>query len=252
MKEGEGSSTIALTINRSQSLLTTNARLPVLAPPRAERIRLEALLADVWSRDILPLPGISNRSRNEHLVRASSVMRKLSVASLAGPFRKRSGSIGLSIKVPECSASHPALENDICSSRSSEECPPRAAVSQSMPMEQDAALPKRRRTTLYKRRNKTSQSDCTSSYGTVRRLQSLDVLQSTPSTGQLRRGTTSTLRTPSSSLILTAPRMYDASHTEVKPDCCTTDDKFSRPKRWTQVGVPKNSGKKHGFQGLFQ
>jgi hypothetical protein len=114
MKEGENSA-MAMTINRSQSLLTTNARLPVLAPPRTERIRLEALLADVWSRDILPLPGISNRSRNEHLVRASSVMRKLSVASLAGPFRKRSGSIGHSIKVPECSAGDPALENDVCS-----------------------------------------------------------------------------------------------------------------------------------------
>ncbi|KAI1263023.1 Dbl homology domain-containing protein [Xylariaceae sp. FL1019] len=85
---------LALPINRSQSLLTTTARIPVLAPPRAERARLEALLADVWSRDILPFPGMALRSRSEHLVRsgASTVMRKLSVAGLAHPFTKRSSS----------------------------------------------------------------------------------------------------------------------------------------------------------------
>ncbi|KAI0911815.1 hypothetical protein F4823DRAFT_584306 [Ustulina deusta] len=81
-------------INRSQSLLTTNSRIPVLAPSRAERARLEALLADVWSRKILPYPGITSRSRNEHRVRssASTMMRKLSAASLTNPFAKRSAS----------------------------------------------------------------------------------------------------------------------------------------------------------------
>jgi hypothetical protein len=81
-------------INRSQSLLTTN-RIPVLAPSRAERIRLEALLADVWTRDVLPYPGMTGRARGEHLVRASasSMMRKLSVASIASNFTKRSGSM---------------------------------------------------------------------------------------------------------------------------------------------------------------
>jgi hypothetical protein len=81
-------------INRSQSLLTTN-RIPVLAASRADRIRLEALLSDVWSRDILPFPGINGRVRNEHVVRASasSMMRKLSVASMASNFTKRSGSM---------------------------------------------------------------------------------------------------------------------------------------------------------------
>ncbi|KAI1756521.1 Dbl homology domain-containing protein [Xylaria castorea] len=81
-------------INRSQSLLTTNSRIPVLAPPRTERVRLEALLADVWSRKVLPYPGITSRSRNEHRVRssASTMMRKLSAASLTNPFAKRSAS----------------------------------------------------------------------------------------------------------------------------------------------------------------
>ncbi|KAK3984694.1 hypothetical protein QBC44DRAFT_345861 [Cladorrhinum sp. PSN332] len=82
-------------INRSQSLLTTNARVPVLAPSRGERARLEALLSDVWTRDILPFPGITARSRSEHLVRssASSVMRKLSVVGIASSFTKRSASL---------------------------------------------------------------------------------------------------------------------------------------------------------------
>ncbi|KAI1661329.1 Dbl homology domain-containing protein [Daldinia decipiens] len=79
-------------INRSQSLLTTNSRIPVLTPSRGERARLEALLADVWSRKVLPFPGITYRSKSEHLVRssASTVMRKLSVASITSSFTKRS------------------------------------------------------------------------------------------------------------------------------------------------------------------
>lgn len=78
-------------INRSQSLLTTN-RIPVLAPPRAERARLENLLRDVWTRDVLPFPGMTSRVRTEHIVRnsAHSMMRKLSVASIASNFSKRS------------------------------------------------------------------------------------------------------------------------------------------------------------------
>lgn len=80
-------------MNRSQSLLTTN-RILVLAPPRAERVRLENLLSDVWTREILPFPGMAGRTRSEHFVRASasSMIRKLSVASIAGNFTKRSAS----------------------------------------------------------------------------------------------------------------------------------------------------------------
>ncbi|KAI1333382.1 Dbl homology domain-containing protein [Xylariaceae sp. FL0255] len=93
--------TLPLPINRSQSLLTTN-RIPVLAPPRAERIRLEALLADVWSRKSLPFPGFTSRSRSENLVRnsASTMMRKLSVASLTNPFTKRASSSANSNRKP--------------------------------------------------------------------------------------------------------------------------------------------------------
>ncbi|KAK1969898.1 RhoGEF domain-containing protein [Colletotrichum sublineola] len=82
-------------IKRSQSLLTTNPRIPILAPPRGERARLEALMSDIWSRDVLPFPGMTGRSRSEHLVRssASTMMRKLSVASIASSFAKRSNSV---------------------------------------------------------------------------------------------------------------------------------------------------------------
>lgn len=79
-------------VNRSQSLLGTN-RIPVLAPSRAERVRLERLLSDVWTKQILPYPGMTGRARSEHIVRssASSMMRKLSVASITSNFTKRPG-----------------------------------------------------------------------------------------------------------------------------------------------------------------
>lgn len=97
-------------INRSQSLLTTTTRIPILAPPRGDRARIEALLSDVWSRKILPFPGITPRSRSEHLVRASAstMMRKLSVASITNSFAKRSGSSASmsTMKASEESAHH--------------------------------------------------------------------------------------------------------------------------------------------------
>ncbi|KAG8675384.1 hypothetical protein FPOAC1_001362 [Fusarium poae] len=79
-------------LNRSQSLLATRkARTPVLVPSRSERARLEILVADVWSHGVLPLPGMTNVARNEQAIRrsASTVMRKLSVSSMA----RRSGSV---------------------------------------------------------------------------------------------------------------------------------------------------------------
>ncbi|KAF9771742.1 hypothetical protein IL306_010606 [Fusarium sp. DS 682] len=65
--------------------------MPVLVPSRSERARLEVLLSDVWSQDVLPLPSMTNIARNERIIRrsASTVMRKLSVSSMT----KRSGSL---------------------------------------------------------------------------------------------------------------------------------------------------------------
>ncbi|KAL8745654.1 MAG: hypothetical protein Q9190_002231 [Brigantiaea leucoxantha] len=77
-------------IERSKSLLSADY-IPILAPQRANRVRMEASLVNVWTRDLLPYPGMA-MSRGEHTVRgsASSVMRKLSKASIAGSFSKRS------------------------------------------------------------------------------------------------------------------------------------------------------------------
>lgn len=94
LRDHSNNSSTAMAVNRSHSLLTTATRIPVLAPPRGERARLEALLSDVWSREVLPFPRMTVKSRGENLVRssASTVIRKLSVASFASSFTKRSAS----------------------------------------------------------------------------------------------------------------------------------------------------------------
>ncbi|CVK83039.1 uncharacterized protein FMAN_00653 [Fusarium mangiferae] len=56
-------------LHRSQSLLSTKVRTPVLVPSRSERARLEVLLSDVWSQDVLPLPSMTNIARNEQMIR---------------------------------------------------------------------------------------------------------------------------------------------------------------------------------------
>lgn len=79
-------------LSRSQSLLSTN-RVLILAPKRGERLRMEHALTDVWTRDLLPYPGMSP-NRGENLIRtsASSMMRKLSRATMSNSFTKRSTS----------------------------------------------------------------------------------------------------------------------------------------------------------------
>lgn len=79
-------------VTRSQSHMSSNL-VQILAPRRAERMRLENTLEDVWTKDNLPFPGMSNR-RYENQIRASanSVMRKLSMASIASNFSRRSPS----------------------------------------------------------------------------------------------------------------------------------------------------------------
>ncbi|ATZ45928.1 hypothetical protein BCIN_01g06240 [Botrytis cinerea B05.10] len=103
------SSASQLSINRSQSLAGPH-RPTVLAPPRTERVRLETLLADVWTRDIIPYPGMGSRAHREHTVRASasSMMRKISHASIYS-ITKRSGSIASLHKSAE---DHTATELD--------------------------------------------------------------------------------------------------------------------------------------------
>jgi RhoGEF domain len=80
-------------IKRSHSHLTTN-RPVVLSPKRSERARLEAMLSDIWTKDKLPYPGMI-ASRGGQIIRASagSLVRKLSLASIHGPFSRRSASL---------------------------------------------------------------------------------------------------------------------------------------------------------------
>jgi hypothetical protein len=80
-------------IYRLKSLLTTQ-RMVVLAPKRSERIRLEYALGDVWTRDTLPYPGMTT-TRSSQIIRASagSLVRKFSLASMHGPFARRSMSL---------------------------------------------------------------------------------------------------------------------------------------------------------------
>ncbi|QSZ30098.1 hypothetical protein DSL72_004618 [Monilinia vaccinii-corymbosi] len=87
------SSASQISMNRSQSLAGQH-RLMILAPPRAERVYLENVLAEVWTRDIIPFPGLSLKPHKEHAVRASasSMMRKISHASISS-ITKRSSSM---------------------------------------------------------------------------------------------------------------------------------------------------------------
>ncbi|TGO46748.1 hypothetical protein BOTNAR_0567g00020 [Botryotinia narcissicola] len=103
------SSASQLSINRSQSLAGPH-RPTILAPSRTERVRLETLLADAWTRDIIPYPGMGSRPHREHTVRASasSMMRKISHASISS-ITKRLGSIASLHKSAE---DHTATELD--------------------------------------------------------------------------------------------------------------------------------------------
>ena len=84
-------------LSRSQSLLSTH-RIPILAPKRAERQRLETAMADVWTRDRLPFPGMTG-NRGSYLIQrsATSVMRKISKASMTTTSTKRTVSTYISI-----------------------------------------------------------------------------------------------------------------------------------------------------------
>ena len=81
-REGQDSPKPAsASFNRSASLLITS-RIPVLCPERVDRVRLEHALEDVWTKDMLPFPGMTiHRMGNFVRVSKKSVMRKLSKAS---------------------------------------------------------------------------------------------------------------------------------------------------------------------------
>lgn len=80
-------------VSRSQSLMASN-RVMVLAPKRTERTRMEHQLASVWTRELLPYPGMGGQ-RGENVIRnsASTIFRRLRGASLSSTFTKQSTSV---------------------------------------------------------------------------------------------------------------------------------------------------------------
>ncbi|KAL9601799.1 MAG: hypothetical protein Q9219_002289 [cf. Caloplaca sp. 3 TL-2023] len=91
-KDKDENDLVFSSIGRSKSAMTVN-RIPILAPKRSDRSRMESSLSDVWSRDRLPFPGMSTH-KGDHPLRASasSMMRRLSRASISSTFSKRSTS----------------------------------------------------------------------------------------------------------------------------------------------------------------
>ena len=76
-------------LGRSHSVLSTNSRVPILAPRRAERVQIEHDMLDVWTQELLPYPGMEFQHLDDHIrASASSVLRKLSRSSLAASLRK--------------------------------------------------------------------------------------------------------------------------------------------------------------------
>jgi hypothetical protein len=83
----------SLHIPRSQSVATPS-HVQTLAPRRADRARLEAILSDVWTKHLIPFPGMTIGRSEQIRGSANHVIRKFSMASITSNFSssKRSGS----------------------------------------------------------------------------------------------------------------------------------------------------------------
>jgi hypothetical protein len=74
---------------RSKSHMSSN-NIPTLAPRRIDRSKIESNISDVWTKSTLPYPSMGGRRVDPIRASANSVMRKLSMASIASNFSKRS------------------------------------------------------------------------------------------------------------------------------------------------------------------
>ncbi|KAI3328870.1 Dbl homology domain-containing protein [Xylariaceae sp. AK1471] len=249
------SSNLPSSINRSQSLLTTNSRIPVLAPPRAERARLEALLADVWSRKILPFPGMTTRSRSEHLVRssASTMMRKLSAASLSNPFAKRSASTANLLHTDIEDNDQLPHVNGFLDSLISVNCdaltPSRTEVMEGGPVQRLPIIRDEMERTSSNSSCSSEAADGTTSNGTVRRIDMANVeaiwgdekglSMPSPRTrsrhGGHRQQRSPSTKSTSCSCSVEAGKLYHApGSADSARDCLDTPRSSSR---WTRVGA---------------
>ena len=77
---GDPATNISESVGRSQSLLSMS-KVPLLSPSRADRYRIEQTMASVWTRDLLPYPGMVGHRRGSLIASATMVMRKFSRAS---------------------------------------------------------------------------------------------------------------------------------------------------------------------------
>lgn len=90
LKEHVEDQTSILALKRSQSLITEMGHSAILMPRRSDRMRVEQQMFDVWSKEFLSYPAMSD-SRDRSIRRsASNAMRKLSRGSLTGSLGKRS------------------------------------------------------------------------------------------------------------------------------------------------------------------
>lgn len=261
------STNLPSSINRSQSLLTTNSRIPVLAPPRAERARLEILLADVWSRKVLPYPGITSRSRSEHRVRssASTMMRKLSVASLTNPFAKRSTSTS-SLFHTEDNEQMPHVDkflNSLVSVNCDALAPSRTEVQVGVPTKRLPIIRDEIERSSSGSSSSSKEVDETTSNGTVRRINMSEI---EAIWGDEKGSSTSSLRTSSRhgihphkvpspatsspySCSVEAGKPYQTSQSvDAVGDCISTPRSSSR---WTRVGAINRGLQALGSRSFF-
>lgn len=82
------SSAATLPLSRSKSVASAGY-IPVLCPRRTDRVQLEAVLADAWTKDMLPYPGMK-QTENAFRASAHHLMRKLSMASISSTFSRKS------------------------------------------------------------------------------------------------------------------------------------------------------------------
>lgn len=212
----------------------------MLAPPRGERARLEALLSDVWSREILPFPGMTMKSRSENLVRssASTVMRKLSVASFASSFTKRSASSAQKNQSTENIAMETIKCRDIRSPMDS------ITNDDACIGEEAGRKAKRQRTAKEHVSMGTAARGLKEVPGSLRRR---EVRKNTPSKPNTASNVyTFPIRTASTSILLPTKSTSSRAMTPL-PENMDRTRKSSTEKvralgRWTKVGVGRNDG----------
>ncbi|KAK6441148.1 hypothetical protein LTR95_002619 [Oleoguttula sp. CCFEE 5521] len=126
-QESAATSATSLQIPRSQSVATPS-HVQTLAPRRADRVRLEVLLNDVWSKHLLPYPGMTVRRSEQIRGSANNVIRKFSMASITSNFSSKR------------SASYTSMSGYPGSLRK-EDMPPPHVLSKARPVTKPARMP---------------------------------------------------------------------------------------------------------------